>query len=121
MPEPMPVRLWVYRARVTAVIDGDTLDVILDQGLHTHRTERLRLLGVNTPELRGPTRAAGLAAKAFVVSWLAEAGAGEWPVRIETVKADSFGRYLCWLWRVSDCRNLSDDLLATGHAAPYED
>lgn len=120
MPEPMPVRLWVYRARVTAVIDGDTLEVFKDAGNDQYSAERLRLLGVDTPELRRPTRPAGLAAKAFVVSWLAEAGTGEWPVRIETVKADSFGRYLCWLWRASDGRSLNEDLLAAGQAVPFD-
>lgn len=52
--------IWAYRARPARVIDGDTIDVTVDAGFANFRTERLRLLGVNAPEKRGPTHKAGL-------------------------------------------------------------
>lgn len=110
---------WAYRARLERVIDGDTLDVTIDQGLHTHRTERVRLLGVNTPEVKGPTRPAGLAAAGYVTSWLGQVPADdEWPLIVQTAKGDAFGRWLARVWR-PDGRCLNDDLLAAGHAVPF--
>jgi len=115
------VGLWTYRARVVAVVDGDTLDVTLDQGLHTTRTERLRLLAVNAPEVKGQSKPAGLAATAFVRAWLAEAGADEWPLVVRTERADAFGRFLARVWRTSDGACLNDALLAAGQAVRFMD
>ena len=109
----IPEQTYVFRGVVTRVVDGDTLDIDLDQGLHCHRLERLRLLRVNAPEMKGDTKAAGEAAKAYVTSWLSGA------VVVQTYKGDAFGRYLAEVWRTYDGANLSDDLLASGHAVPY--
>lgn len=99
---------------------ADTLDVTIDQGLHTHRTERVRLLGVNTPELKGATRPAGLAAAGYVTSWLGMAPYDdEWPLIVQTAKGDAFGRWLARVWRRSDGRELNADLIATGHAVAF--
>lgn len=45
-------RLWYFRCKVTRVIDGDTIQVEIDLGFGNHRVERLRLAGVDAPELR---------------------------------------------------------------------
>lgn len=109
--------IWAYRARPARVIDGDTIDVTVDAGFANYRTERLRLLGVNTPEKRGPTLGAGLLAQGYVEEWLEDAE-GEWPLVIVTKKSDAFGRYLARVWR-PDGRCLNDDLLAAGHAVVF--
>lgn len=120
----MPPQLWVFRARVTRVIDGDTVDATVDAAFHSSRIERLRLLGVNAPERKLETRAAGDAAKQFVEDWLVAAGlgvgpGGDWPLIIQTEKTDVFGRYLANIWRVVDGANLSDDLLTSGNAVVF--
>ena len=116
----MPDVLWVYRARVERVIDGDTLDVLCDAGFRNYRTERVRLLGVNTPELKGATRPAGLAAAGYVTSWLGLVPADqEWPLIVQTARGDAFGRWLARVWRRSDGRELNADLLAAGHAVVF--
>lgn len=117
---PPPAQLWVFRARVHRLIDGDTIDVILDCGLTTYRTERLRLLGVDTPETRGPSRPAGLASTEYVRAWLSAADLGDWPLIVQTHKSDSFGRYLGMVWRASDGQCLNDCLLSAGMAVEYE-
>lgn len=112
--------IWAYRAQLVRVIDGDTLDVVIDQGLHTHRTERLRLLGVNTPEMKGATRPAGLAAAAFVTDWLARVPFDDdWPLIVRTERGDAFGRWLARVWRQHDAACLNDTLLMVGHAVPF--
>ena len=115
----MPPDIWAYRARAERVIDGDTLQIVIDAGLNCYRTERIRLLGVNAPEVKGPTRPAGLAAAAFVTDWLARVPFDEdWPLIVQTAKGDAFGRWLARVWR-PDGRCLNDDLLTAGHAVPF--
>jgi len=42
-----------YRVkRVTKVVDGDTIDVILDMGFDILFAQRVRLFGIDTPESR---------------------------------------------------------------------
>lgn len=116
----MPTALYVYRARCERVIDGDTIDATISMGLHDYRTERLRLLGVNAPERKGETRAAGDAARLFVVEWMRGGVAlDEWPLVIRTQKSDAFGRFLGTVWRVSDGVSLNEALLAAGMAVPF--
>lgn len=114
----MPVQTWVFRARCTRVVDGDTLDVVIDQGMHTQRTERVRLLGVNAPELHGATREAGIVARSWVDAWIVAAGLGTWPLVIQTYKADVFGRYLATIWRGDKGEELNASLVTAGMAAP---
>lgn len=125
-PSPMPVHLWVKPARCLHVVDGDTLDVHVDMGMHALRLERLRLLNVNTPERKKPTMLEGDAAKQYTIEWLSAGHTGpmwasiadddEWPLLIETYKSDAFGRYLALVWRVSDGACLNDDLITDGMA-----
>jgi micrococcal nuclease len=121
----MPVQAWVFRAQALTVVDGDTLDLLIDCGLHGRRVERVRLLHVDTPETRGVAdRLPGLAAKAFAQDWLRRAC--DWNQRadfylvIRTVKTDNFGRYLAEVWRDCDGASLNDDLLTAGMAVHYE-
>lgn len=116
---PMPNKQWVFPAKLVKVVDADTLDVLLDQGMHSRRIERLRLLRVNAPEMHTPTYDEGHAAKAYVEAWMAEGVAGDWPYVVETHKSDVFGRYLAEVWRTYDGANLSDALLASGQAVAY--
>ncbi len=118
----MPVHQWLYPARLLRITDADTLRVRLDLGLRIYRDEAIRLLGVDAPEVRGETRAAGLAAADFVRVWMAQSSAvlDDWHLLIATTKADSFGRFLGTTWRKSDGRCLNADLLSSGHAVPYD-
>ena len=93
----MKLELYTYRARIMRVVDGDTLDVDIDLGLGVwlHR-QRLRLYGVNTPEVRGPERPEGLKATAFVVDRVQEFG--DWAyVRTYKDKTGKYGRWLAEL------------------------
>lgn len=107
---------YVRRCRVVRVIDGDTCDVALDLGYYLTATLRVRLLGIDAPEREGETRAAGDAATAKLVAWVAlkqrtspetpdrygrilfPAGANPWPLALRTEKADVFGRWLAEIW-----------------------
>ena len=58
--------MYEYNAEVLRVVDGDTIDVLIDVGFSTFKKERVRLHGINTPECRTPDleeKKKGLAAK----------------------------------------------------------
>lgn len=121
-PRPIPTdSLYTYRARCVKVVDGDTLDVVLDQGMHNTRTERLRLLGVNCPEMRGESRIEGKEAKSWVerLIWNEVYNPGEWPLLLRTEKADAFGRYLAHVWRLSDGLYINQAIIDAGHGVVY--
>ncbi len=101
-----------YSAIVRRIVDADTLDLDVDMGFRAWRIrERFRLAGINAPEMRGPQRAAGQAAKAYLESML-PIGA---PVVIESAKdPDVFGRWIARVWLNGTC--LNDALVAAGHA-----
>jgi micrococcal nuclease len=119
---------WLYPARCINVVDGDTIDVELDVGFRSIRTERLRLLGVNCPETKGATREAGLRAKAATMEWLNDVQFAPvrhpFPLIVETYKSDVFGRYLARVWYATDAgdpdRDLSAFLINTENAVPYD-
>lgn len=104
---------WVFAATVTRVVDADTLCLSVDVGFGISHTLKVRLLGINCPELNTPE---GVVARSFVVSWLEQHGA---KIRLQTVKdkADSFGRYLAYVSVDGHC--LNDELIAAGHAVEY--
>lgn len=56
--------MYEYRARVTSVYDGDTFRADIDLGFRVMcRSLDFRMLGINAPEVRGDTEAAGLASR----------------------------------------------------------
>ena len=64
---------WRYQAKLDRVIDGDTVDAMIDLGFSTHRSIRIRFYGINTPESRTRDKSEkkrGLASKARLVEIL---------------------------------------------------
>ena len=95
-------------ASVVRVIDADTFIVSAPIWHGVTATETVRVLGVNAPEVTGPTAAAGLAAKAFAAEWL-----GTGPVTLATCKRDAFGRALAVVTKNGE--TLADALIKAGH------
>ena len=90
--------MYEYRARITRVIDGDTVEAEIDLGFHVTLTVTLRLAGINAPETRGKERPRGLAATRYLESLLDDL-AGD--MRVLTVRTrkdvtEKYGRYLAF-------------------------
>ncbi len=103
------------------VIDGDTIDVITDDG----REERVRLTGIDTPEMARdatdtrPERIGecfGEEARQFVVELLPIGT----PLRLErdVVSRDDFGRLLAYVYRSSDGIFVNYEIVRQGYAQP---
>lgn len=99
-----------YHIKVVRVIDGDTLEVDLDLGFYTRIRTRLRLFGVNCPELNTD---AGKAAREYVAHALAQSG-GDWTAH--TLKADKYGNRWDALVYLANGKCLNELLVEKGHA-----
>lgn len=111
--------MYEYRARVTRVIDGDTLEAEIDLGFHVSFTVTLRLAGINAPETKGAERPRGLAATRSLDSLITDLTGGTRQVTVRTQKdvTEKYGRYLAVL--MAGDVNLNDRMLADGHAVPF--
>lgn len=117
-------RFW-YGAKPLKVIDGDTIDLMVDLGFNIHFKMRVRLYGVNTPESRTKDLAEkeiGLKAKKFTEDWLST---HEW-VFVNTIpdKNDKYGRILAKIYSSEQIENpttacLNLDMIQSGYAREY--
>lgn len=100
--------IYVYKAELIRVVDGDTVDLINDLGFDTLKRERFRLYGIDAPEMNTQ---AGKDAKA----WLEDALMPLEAIYIHTIqlstkaKRDKYGRFLAELY--SDLGDLPAKLL----------
>lgn len=101
-----------YKANVVRVVDGDTLDVEIDMGFHIGCRQRLRLMGVDTPEISTPE---GKGIKAILQELLE----GK-TYKIYTIKPDKYGRYLFDLLISSELGWLSDYMISHKYAVKYD-
>ena len=51
--DPQKISPWVYGGRCVRVVDGDTYDILIDCGFMIYHKIRVRLRGVDTPEIFG--------------------------------------------------------------------
>tara|TARA_R100000008_G_C3452623_1_gene100132 strand:- start:214 stop:555 length:342 start_codon:yes stop_codon:yes gene_type:complete len=104
-----------YRAIVEKVVDGDTVDLLVDCGFNIMRKERIRFYGVDAWEVRGEEREQGLEAKKFVQDLLP---IGSEIVVVTGKEQGKFGRYLGEIF--VDDKSLNELLLEHGHAEVYK-
>ena len=110
--------LYHYNAHVTKVYDGDTITVDIDLGLGVwQHGVKIRLFGINTPELRGVSeeeKARGYTAKRFLSDRIFEEN-----IILQTIKDKSgkYGRLLGIIWHEGE--NMNQLLISEGHAVEY--
>lgn len=111
--------MYTYRVlKVERVVDGDTVDVVLDLGFGLSLKQRLRVIGIDTAELRSKDpdeREAALKAKEFAEQWLLSNG----QMIVTTYKDDKYGRILGDFKREHRAETFSEAILASGLALPY--
>ncbi len=107
--------MYEYRATVERVIDGDSLDVVIDLGFGISRRDRVRVYGVDAPETHTETRGAGLDAKAFVER---ECPVGSSVVLRTVPDREKYGRFLATVI-YGDGVSLADEMIDAGLAREY--
>ena len=106
---------------VTKVVDGDTIDVVIDLGFDIMFSSRVRLAGIDTPESRTTDKvekALGLESKEYLKKNLKDAK----PIVIKTEKMNSsekYGRILGWLYINGDTESINNKMINDGYAWGY--
>jgi len=107
----MPTDPYFRRAKVQRVIDGDTIDLVIDLGWDIRMKERVRLIGVDAPEVRGAERPRGLEVKSRVVIWCAAQEHNVW-LHSRDYKSGKYGRTLGMIYSDDQSECLNDLVLA---------
>ncbi len=110
-----------YVRKVENVVDGDTIDVLIDLGFDILFASRVRLAGIDTPESRTSDKAEkvlGLEAKEYLKKQLKDAKS----VIIRTEKMDSsekYGRILGWVYVDGESESVNNKMINDGYAWGY--
>jgi micrococcal nuclease len=108
--------MYEYRATVLKWVDGDTVDLCVDQGFGDARTDRFRLYGIDTPE-RGQANyheATALAMETAPVGSVVTIRS----YKPEAMRQDKYGRWLAEI--ITDAGDtVNNVLVASGYAVPY--
>ena len=112
-----------YRAKLVRVVDGDTIDLDIDLGFYIRITERVRLEGVNTPEIFRVKKESdeykrGIAAAEFVARRFADNGN---ECVVETKKRGKWRRWLGVIYFADREKSLNEELIERGLAERDED
>ncbi len=106
---------------VKTVVDGDTIDVVIDLGFDILFASRVRLAGIDTPESRTTDKAEkvlGLEAKEYLKKQLKDAKY----VVIRTEKMNSsekYGRILGWVYVNGESESVNNKMINDGYAWGY--
>jgi len=123
------MELFTYKATLINVVDGDTVDLKVDLGFDIHFGLRVRLEGINTPEIFGVEKTSeeykkGVAAKAFLQDVLTRE-AKNLVVKTAKDKQEKYGRYLATIFILGPDgqpgkESINDMLIRLGHAVAYD-
>tara|TARA_Y100000310_G_scaffold342092_1_gene443742 strand:+ start:2232 stop:2600 length:369 start_codon:yes stop_codon:yes gene_type:complete len=113
-PEPFS-----YNATIVKIIDGDTVDALVDVGFSIMTKKRIRFRGINTPESRTrdkEEKVRGLAAKDRVVELLSE---NDNKFVLKSYGVGKYGRCLGELFVEGHEESVNQVLINEGHAVEY--
>jgi endonuclease YncB( thermonuclease family) len=119
---------WTYSGTLVRCLDGDTcflrvereVDFGFRRQMRLSSVEEFRLLGLDAPELHGPTRAMGEAALARLRYLLSDCN-----LCVKTLKSDQYGRWLATIYLVDVAGKLfgssvNDRMIGLGYARAYD-
>jgi len=124
-----PSRKSCYNFRVTEikkVVDGDTIDVVIDLGFDIYKHERVRIAGIDTPEKRTrdlEEKALGIDATNWMKGTLEDTIKGDNELTIRTELKGGMGKYgrlLGWLYVGDDDVSLNEQMIEEGYAWEYD-
>ena len=103
---------------IVKVVDGDTIDIVIDLGFNLSKKERVRLAGIDSPESRTKDleeKELGLESKEFLKRRLEDGKASG--LRVKTEKDGKYGRMLGWIYCGET--NVNTEMVDRGYAWFY--
>ena len=117
---------YIYRAKLVRVVDGDTVDALIDVGFDIWFKKRIRFKGLDTWESRTRNleeKALGLKAKARTKELLESVSSKSGYFRLKSYGLGKYGRVLGELFimdKEGKQWNVNETLITEGHAYVYE-
>ena len=117
---------YIYKAKLDRVVDGDTVDALIDVGFDIWFKKRIRFKGVDTWESRTRNleeKALGLKAKARTKELLEKVSSKSGYFRIKSYGLGKYGRVLADIFIMDkDGKqwNINETLITEGHAYVYD-
>tara|TARA_B100000401_G_C52459074_1_gene555671 strand:+ start:106 stop:495 length:390 start_codon:yes stop_codon:yes gene_type:complete len=117
---------YIYRAKLDRIIDGDTVDALIDVGFDIWFKKRIRFKGIDTWESRTRNleeKKMGLAAKKRLEELLMNVSSKPGYFRVRSYGLGKYGRVLGELFIMDESGvqwNINDTLINEGHAYVYE-
>lgn len=111
--------MYTYNAKVIKVVDGDTIDALVDLGFDTWKQVRIRMHGMNAPESRTrdlEEKKLGLAAKARLKEILKE---NKNKFILQSHGVGKYGRCLGEIYLEGEIESVNTQLIEEGHAKEY--
>ena len=124
--EIKPFDKYIYRAKLVRVVDGDTIDALIDVGFDIWFKKRIRYMGLDTWECRTRNleeKALGLKAKARNKELLEKVSSKPGYFRIKSYGTGKYGRVLADVYIQDNEGNniwVNNTLITEGHAYKYE-
>ena len=117
---------YIYRGKLERVVDGDTIDALIDVGFDIWIKKRIRYSGIDTWESRTrdlEEKAKGLEAKARNKELLMEVSSKPGYFRLKSFGVGKYGRVLGEIYiedKEGKQYNINKTLISEGHAYIYE-
>ena len=117
---------YIYRGKLERVVDGDTIDALIDVGFDIWIKKRIRYSGIDTWESRTrdlEEKAKGLEAKARNKELLMEISSKSGYFRLKSYGVGKYGRVLGEIFiedKDGKQYNINQTLISEGHAYVYE-
>jgi len=108
--------LYTYKAKIVAVYDGDTVTALVDLGFKVQKEMKLRLTGIDTPELRGDEREEGLKVRDYVRGLILDKDV---TIKTSKDKQGKYGRYLAEIFIEGSIISLNTHLIDKEMATEY--
>lgn len=103
-----------YKGKVINVVDGDTIDVLINRGFGDFTQKRIRLSGINAPEMKDVPK--GEEAKKALIGLILDK---EVVIKTKKDQTDIYGRYLGTIYLGENKLNVNDQMIKIGHAKLY--
>ena len=104
---------------IVKVVDGDTIDIVIDLGFNLSKKERVRLAGIDSTASRTKDleeKKLGLESKEFLKRRLEDGRASG--LRVKTEKDGKYGRMLGWIYVGQ--QNINTEMVDRGYAWFYD-
>lgn len=106
-----------YKGKVMDVHDGDTCTVLMDLGLRVNMEVKIRLYGINAPELIGESHDAGIASRDYLSGLIL---GRDVYIRTEKDKKEKYGRWLGKIYlRDGDNESVNEKMVREKYAVAY--